>query len=98
VVLRRQGQEGTLVPGQTMVQSGNSGSFELTDEWTAGILLPNPLTVLTTNATNFINLTGLSGLTATQAIPLRVVGFVLIDPQTGSPVMVARTVEQLTSD
>jgi Domain of unknown function (DUF5666)/Domain of unknown function (DUF4382) len=98
VVLRRQGQEGTLVPGQTMVQSGNSGSFELTDEWTAGILLPNPLTVVTTNATNFINLTGLSGLTGTQAIPLRVVGFILIDPQTGSPVMVARGVEQLTSD
>jgi hypothetical protein len=98
VVLRRQGQEGTLVPGQTMVQSGNSGSFELTDQWTAGILLPSPLTVLTTNATNFINLTGLSGLTGTQAIPLRVVGFILVDPQTGSPVMVARTVEQLTSD
>jgi hypothetical protein len=70
----------------------------LTDESTAGILLSNPLTVLTTNATNFINLTGLSGLTGTQAIPLRVVGFILIDPQTGSPVMVARTVEQLTSD
>jgi hypothetical protein len=59
-------------------------------------LLPNPLPVLTTNSTNFINLTGLSGLTGTTAIPLRVVGFILIDPATGTPVMVARSVEQLT--
>jgi hypothetical protein len=96
VVLRRQGQAGTLVTGQTVVQSGNSGSFELSDQWTAGVLLPNPLPVLTTNSTNFINLSGLSGLTGTTAIPLRVVGFILIDPATGTPVMVARSVEQLT--
>jgi hypothetical protein len=97
VVLRRQGQEGTLVPGQTVIQSGNQGSFELTDNWTDGILLPAPLPVLTTNATNFINLTGLSGLTGTTALPLRVVGFVLINPADGTPVMVARSVEQLPS-
>lgn len=96
VVLRRQGQAGTLVTGQTVVQSGNSGSFELSDQWTAGVLLPSPLTVLTTNNTNFINLSGLSGLTGTTAIPLRVVGFILIDPATGTPVMVARSVTQLT--
>jgi hypothetical protein len=96
VVLRRQGQAGTLVTGQTVVQSGNSGSFELSDQWTAGVLLPSPLTVLTTDRTNFINLSGLSGLTGTTAIPLRVVGFILIDPATGTPVMVARSVEQLT--
>jgi Domain of unknown function (DUF4382) len=96
IVLRRQGQAGALVPGQTVVQSGNAGSFELTDQSTAGVLLPSPLTVLTTNATNFINLTGLSGLTGMTAIPLRVVGFVLINPQTNAPVMVARSIEQLT--
>jgi len=96
VVLRRQGQAGTLVTGQTVVQSGNSGSFELSDQWTAGVLLPSPLTVLTTDRTNFINLSGLSELTGTTAIPLRVVGFILIDPATGTPVMVARSVEQLT--
>lgn len=97
VVLRRQGQEGTLVPGQTVVQSGNQGSFQLTDNWTDGILLPNPLPVLTTNATNFINITGLSGLTGTTALPIRVVGFVLINPATSTPVFVARSVEQLPS-
>ncbi len=98
VVLRRQGQAGTLVPGQTVIQKGNQGSFELTDNWTAGVLLPAPLTVLTTNATNFINLSGLSGLTGSQAIPLRVVGFILIDPTSGSPVMVARRVEEPTTN
>ncbi len=96
VVLRRQGQEGSWTPGSTMIQSGNNGSFTFDDNWTAGVLLPSPLTVLTTNATNFINLSGLSGLSGTQPIPIRVVGFVLMDPQTNSPVMVARSVEELT--
>ena len=95
VVLRRQGQQGTLVVGQTVIENGNQGSFELSDDWTDGILLPSPLPVLTTDATNFINLSGLSGLTGTTALPLRVVGFVLINPATNTPVMVARSVEQL---
>ena len=98
VVLRRQGQAGSWVPGSTVIQSGNNGSFSLTDDWTAGVLLPSPLTVLTTNATNFINLSGLSALSGAQAIPLRVVGFILVDPSTNAPVMVARTVEEITSD
>jgi hypothetical protein len=98
VVLRRQGQPGLLVPGQTVIQSGNNGSFQLTDQGTAGILLPNPLPVLTTNSTNFINLAGLTGLQGTTAIPLRVVGFILINPATNSPVIVARSVELLPND
>jgi len=97
VVLRRQGQAGTWVPGSTVVQSGNAGSFQLNDNWTAGVLLPSPLTVLTTNATIFVNLDGLSGLSGSQALPIRVVGFILIDPATNQPVMVARSVEELTS-
>lgn len=95
VVLRRQGQAGGWVPGSTVVQSGNAGSFQLNDQWTAGVLLPNPLTVLTTNGTNFINLSGLSALTGSNAIPVRVVGFILVDSATNQPVMVARSVEQL---
>jgi Domain of unknown function (DUF5666) len=97
IVLRRQGQAGTWVPGSTVVQSGNAGSFKLNDNWTAGVLLPSPLTVLTTNATIFINLDGLSGLSGSQALPIRVVGFILMDPATKQPVMVARSVEELTS-
>jgi uncharacterized protein DUF5666 len=97
VVLRRQGQAGTWVPGSTVVQSGNAGSFQLNDNWTAGVLLPSPLTVLTTNSTVFINLSGLSGLSGSQPLPIRVVGFILVDPATSQPVMVARAVEELTS-
>jgi Domain of unknown function (DUF5666)/Domain of unknown function (DUF4382) len=96
VVLRRQGQVGTWVPGSTVVQNGNAGSFQLNDDWTAGVLLPSPLTVLTTNGTLFINLNGLSALTGTEALSIRVVGFILMDPSTNQPVMVARSVEQLT--
>jgi hypothetical protein len=96
VVLRRQGQFGSLVVGQTVVQSGNAGSFELNDGSPAGILLPSPLKVLTTNDTLFINLSGLSALTGSTSVPLRVVGFVLVDSQTNQPVMVARSVEELT--
>lgn len=95
VVLRRQGQGGAWIPGSTVVQSGNAGSFQINDQSTAGILLPSPLTVLTGNGTRFINLSGLSALTGTQAIQLRVVGFVLVDPSTSTPVMVARAVEQV---
>lgn len=95
VVLRRQGQAGPWVPGSTVVQNGNSGTFQFTDNWTDGVLLPNPLTVYTTNATNFINLSGLSALSGAQAIPLRVVGFIFMDSATNTPVMVARSVEQV---
>lgn len=96
VVLRKQGQGGTWVPGSTVVQSGNAGTFELNDTWQAGILLPSPLTVITANDTRFINLSGLSALTGTTALPIRVVGFILINPSTSKPVMVARSVELMT--
>jgi hypothetical protein len=96
VVLRRQGQAGTWVPGSTVIDSGNNGSFQLNDDWTAGVLLPSPLTVMTTNQTVFINLSGLSALSGTQPISIRVVGFILIDPSTSQPVMIASAVEELT--
>jgi len=68
----------------------------LNDNWTAGILLPQPLTVMTTNATVFINLRGLSALQGQTGTPLGVVGYVLIDPQTSQPVLVAGAVAQLS--
>jgi hypothetical protein len=97
VVLRRQGQAGGWVPGSTVIQNNNAGSFQLTDQWTAGVLLPQPLTVMTTNDTNFINLSGLAALQGAQPISIRVVGFILINQATGQPVMVARSVEELAS-
>jgi uncharacterized protein DUF4382 len=97
VVLKRQGQAGTWVPGSTVVQNNNAGTFQLNDNWTAGVLLPSPLTVMTTNDTNFINLSGLSALQGTSALRIRVVGFILINQATGHAVMVARSVEELSS-
>jgi hypothetical protein len=97
VVLRRQGQAGSWVPGSTVVQNNNAGTFQLNDQWTAGVLLPQPLTVMTTNDTNFINLSGLGALQGTQAISIRVVGFMLMNQATGQPVLVARSVEELAS-
>jgi Domain of unknown function (DUF5666)/Domain of unknown function (DUF4382) len=97
VVLRRQGQAGGWVPGSTVIQNNNAGTFQLNDQWTAGVLLPQPLTVITTNDTNFINLSGLSALQGAQPISIRVVGFILINQATGQPVMVARSVEELAS-
>jgi hypothetical protein len=97
VVLKRQGQAGTWVSGSTMIQNNNAGTFQLNDNWTAGVLLPQPLTVMTTNDTNFINLTGLSALQGSTALPIRIVGFILVNQSTGQAVMVARSVEQLSS-
>lgn len=96
VVLRRQGQFGSWVVGSTVVQTGNQGSFQLTDRSPAGQLLPSPLMILTTSDTNFINLSGLSALNGSNPLPIRVVGFVLVDSQTNQPVMAARSVEELT--
>lgn len=95
VVLQRQGQRGTWVVGSTQIQSGNSGTFSLNDNYFAGVLLPKPLTIISTDFTIFINLGGLSDLSGSQPIPLRIVGFILIDPATSSPVMVARKIEKM---
>lgn len=98
VVLRRQGQQGTWVPGSTVITGNNAGSFSLIDDWTDGVLLPSPLTVITTNNTDFVNLSGLSSLTGNSAIPLRVVGLIFVNPSTGQPVFVAGRVEELTAE
>lgn len=96
VVLERQGQRGLWVVGSTQIQSGNNGTFSLNDNYLAGVLLPNPLPVISTSFTNFINLNGLSDLSGSNPIPLRVVGFILINPAANNtPVMVARSVEKL---
>jgi hypothetical protein len=52
---------------------------------------------MTTNDTSFINLSGLSALQGAAALPIRVVGFILVNQSTGQAVMVARSVEQLSS-
>jgi hypothetical protein len=95
VVLQWQGIEGGWVPGSTVVQTGNVGSFSLNGLSLAGTLFGGPVRVLTSNQTRFINLSGLSGLSGAQAIPLRVVGLVLLDHASGKPAIVAGKVEKL---
>ena len=94
--MRRQGQEGTWNPGSTVIQTGNQGSFTLNDQGTAGVLLPQPLTVLTTNFTIFSGLSGLSALSGSTAIPIRVVGFVLVNSSTGKATLVATAVQAIS--
>ncbi|HXZ18783.1 MAG TPA: DUF4382 domain-containing protein [Candidatus Acidoferrales bacterium] len=90
VVLHRQGAWGSWIPGTTMVQNGNAGSFQINEQGVLGVLLNNAaLTVLTSNNTEFDGLSGLSALTGSQGIPLNIVGLLLQDPATGGPVLVA---------
>jgi hypothetical protein len=96
IVLGRQGQSGAWDPGSTNITAGNVGNFTITDTSTAGVLLPSHLTVLSMSETRYINLSGLSALSGSQAIPIRVVGFILASPSTHQPVMVARFVEKMT--
>jgi hypothetical protein len=98
VILERQGQRGDWVVGSTNIQNGNNGTFSLNDNYLAGVLLPQPLTVMSTSFTNYVNLSGLSALTGNQPIHVRVVGFILINPAVNNtPVMVARRVEALNN-
>ena len=74
--------------------------LEVVELWVVEVeeLLPQPLTVMSTNFTNYINLSGLSALSGSQPIHLRVVGFILINPAANNtPVMVARSVEALNN-
>ncbi|MGB6624806.1 MAG: hypothetical protein WBE43_08470, partial [Candidatus Acidiferrales bacterium] len=72
------------------------GSFQINDNYLAGVLLPAPLTVVSTQYTNYINLSGLSALSGQGPFDLRIVGFILVDQQTNQAQMVARSVELLT--
>jgi hypothetical protein len=94
VVLHQQGVVGPSVPGSTVIQSGNNGSFKINEGGIVGLLLNVPLTVLTSDNTIFLGLNGLGGLSGTQPVPLRIAGLLLKDPNTGNPVFIANRVEK----
>lgn len=98
VTLERQGQEGSWVAGSTQIQSGNSGSFKINDKYLAGVLLPQPVTVISTQFTSYRNVSGLSALSGAGPFNLRIVGFILVDQQTNQQEMVARSVELLPAN
>jgi hypothetical protein len=93
IVLRHEGHTGAWVVGST--NTGN-GTFSFNSNGLAGVLFNGPVTVYTTPLTQYLGgLTGLSDLSGNSALTLRVVGLVLKNPATGSPVFVARSVEEL---
>ena len=93
VVLRHSGHSGTLVVGQTNTQAG---TFQFNSNGLAGVLFEGPVTVQVTPFTRFLGgLSGISDLTGNTALDLRVVGLVL-KTNTGSPIILAFSVEELT--
>ncbi len=93
IVLRHEGHAGEWVVGST--NTGN-GTFQFNSNGLAGVLFNGPITVYTTPVTTYLGgLNGLSDLSGGAAINIRVVGLVLKNPNTGQPVFVARSVEEL---
>jgi hypothetical protein len=93
IVLRHEGHAGEWVVGST--NTGN-GTFQFNSDGLAGVLFNGPITVYTTPVTTYLGgLNGLSDLSGGAAIDIRVVGLVLKNPNTGQPVLVARSVEEL---
>jgi len=93
VVLRHSGHSGTLVVGQTNTQAG---TFQFNSNGLAGVLFEGPVTVQVTPFTRFLGgLSGINDLTGNTALDLRVVGLVL-KTNTGSPIFLAFSVEELT--
>jgi hypothetical protein len=95
VTLHRQGLDGGWIPGSTNVQNGNTGVFGFRPTGLVGQLFGQPVPVHTNARTRFINLTGLADLAGANPIPLRVVGLVLKDPNSGNPIVIAWAVERL---
>jgi hypothetical protein len=94
IVLRHSGHTGTLVTGQT---NTNAGTFEFNSNGLAGVLFEGPVTVQVTPFTRYLGgLTGISGLTGNAALNLRVVGLIL-KTNTGDPIFLAYSVEELTN-
>ncbi|MGA2100449.1 MAG: DUF4382 domain-containing protein [Candidatus Sulfotelmatobacter sp.] len=86
ISLRLQGVYGLFVPGSAAVNSGNAGSFQLSNNGLVGYSVGGPVTVNTFSGTAFFNLSGLSQLqTTTTAIPVVARGLLLKDPVSGTP-------------
>jgi hypothetical protein len=94
VVLRHSGHSGTLVVGQTNTQAD---TFQFNSNGLAGVLFEGPVTVQVTPFTRFLGgLNSIQDLTGNTALNLRVVGLVL-KTNTGSPIFLAFSVEELTN-
>ncbi|MDE3104478.1 MAG: DUF4382 domain-containing protein [Acidobacteriota bacterium] len=95
VVLRNWGFNGTIVPGSV---NTSTNTFQMNVNGFAGLLVPSPLTVYIAGAADFRD--GLNSLTdvtsaGTAGTTIRVVGLLVKDPVTGTPVLLARHVDDL---
>lgn len=91
VILHQQGLEGAWIPGSNAGQS-----FRMDVAGVTGTLFGGPVRVITGQNTRFIGFSGIGDLTGANPIPLRVVGLVLQDDNTGRPIVIARVVERIT--
>jgi len=89
VVLRHWGFNGTFVASSI---NTTAGTFQMTINGFAGLLVPQTVTVYTSGITKFRNgFTALSGVTGN----VRVVGLLVKDPTSGNTVLIARYVDVL---
>ena len=95
ISLRRQGVVGDLVQGSVNITSGNTGSFQLQNNFLLGYVLGAPLTVQTGTGTRFVNINGLAGLETAGSTNLVVRGLILKNQTTGAPQMWAHRVRVL---
>jgi hypothetical protein len=91
IALRHWGFNGTVVPGSI---NASTGTFQMQVNGFAGLLIPETVTVYTSNATTFRDgLTSFSSVTSSANV--RVVGLLLKVPSTGQAVLLARYVDAL---
>lgn len=91
VVLRHWGYNGTLVANSV---NTTNGSFQMTVNGFAGVLIPQTVTVYTAPGTSFRG--GLNGIgDVSSATTVRVVGLLITDPLSGNSVILARYVDEL---
>jgi hypothetical protein len=91
VVLRHWGFDGTVAASNI---DPTHGTFQVTINGFAGLLIPQTVTVVTGQRTDFRGgLTGVGDLTAGEDV--RIVGLLLKDPISGNPVLLAHYVDQL---
>jgi len=91
VVLRHWGFNGTVVANSP---DTSTGTFQMTVNGFAGVLIPQTVTVYTFPGTSFRG--GLSGVgDVSSATEVRVVGLLIKDPTSGNSVILARYVDEL---
>ncbi len=95
VVLHPGGFSGTVVPGSV---NTSADTFQLNAAGIKGVLFNGPITVYLTGKSEFRDgFSGISDLQAAGTNSVRVVGYVLLDPNSGNPIILAKYVDDKKS-